>query len=122
MVGLAYTPSEAADDGHCYVPESNLIADAAKILDVSADLVGPCLGELAAAGGVMHEAVPAAGRAASAEAAPQVPAVYLPPFCQAERSVAHALPRLCAARGGRLSSFATVDWGNAPGIRDGITG
>ena len=30
--GLAYTLSEAADDGHCYLPAPNLIADAAKIL------------------------------------------------------------------------------------------
>lgn len=34
---------------------------------------------------------------AQAQAAPQVPAVYLPPFYQAERSVAHAL--LAAAEG-----------------------
>ena len=32
--GLQYTLSEAADDGHCYLPEPNLIADAAKILEV----------------------------------------------------------------------------------------
>ena len=32
--GLAYTLSEAADDGHCYLPEPTLVADAAKILGV----------------------------------------------------------------------------------------
>ena len=42
--GLAYTLSEAADDGHCYLPEPNLIADAAKILDVPADLIAPLPG------------------------------------------------------------------------------
>ena len=57
--GLAYTLSEAADDGHCYLPAPNLIADAAKILDVPAELITPCLDELAAAEGVVREAVPA---------------------------------------------------------------
>ena len=46
--GLACTLSEAADDGHCYLPATDLIAGAAKILDVPAGLIAPCLGELAA--------------------------------------------------------------------------
>src|ERR1700730_658866 len=58
--GLAYTLSEAADDGHCYLPENALVADAAKILDVPSELITPCLDELAAAEGVIREAVPAA--------------------------------------------------------------
>ena len=91
QAGLAYTLSEAADDGHCYLPAPNLIAGAAKILDVPADLIGPCLDDLAAAEGVVRETVPA-----QPGAAPQVPAVYLPPFYQAERALAHALLRLHA--------------------------
>jgi exodeoxyribonuclease V alpha subunit len=106
--GLAYTLSEAADDGHCYLPAPNLVADAAKILDVPAELITPCLDELAAAEGVVRETVPA-----QAQAAPQVPAVYLPPFYQAERSLAGALLRLHAARADRLSAFAAVDWDKA---------
>ena len=115
--GLAYTLSEAADDGHCYLPAPNLIADAAKILDVPAALIGPCLDELAAAEGVVRETVPA-----QAQAAPQVPAVYLPPFYHAERSVAHALLRLLAARADRLGAFAAVDWDKALGWIRGRTG
>jgi len=111
--GLAYTLSEAADDGHCYLPAPNLIADAAKILDVPPELITPCLDELAAAEGVVRETVPAQALSDSAGAAPQVPAVYLPPFYQAERSVAGALLRLLAARADRLSAFATVDWDKA---------
>ena len=114
--GLAYTLSEAADDGHCYLPAPNLITDAAKILDVPADLITPCLDELAAADGVVREEVPAAARPAQAQAAPQVPAVYLPPFYQAERSLAHALLRLHAARADRLAGFAAVDWDTALGL------
>ncbi len=120
--GLAYTLSEAADDGHCYLPAPNLIGDAAKILDVPPELITPGLDELAAAEGVVREAVPAAAPAAGAQAAPQVPAVYLPPFYQAERSVAHALLRLLAARADRLSGFAAVDWDKALGWLRGRTG
>ena len=54
--------------------------------------------------------MPAAARPAQAEAAPQVPAVYLPPFYQAERSLARARLRLHAARADRLAGFAAVDW------------
>jgi len=106
--GLAYTLSEAADDGHCYLPAPNLIADAAKILEVPAELVAPCLDELAAAEGVIREDVPVA-----AETAPLVPAVYLPPFHSAERSLAAALLRLHAARADRLAAFSSVDWDKA---------
>ncbi len=120
--GLAYTLSEAADDGHCYLPAPNLTADAAKILDVPAELITPCLDELTAAGGVIREPVPAAAPPAQAEAAPQVPAVYLPPFYQAERSLAHALLRLHAARADRLAAFAEVDWDKALGWLRGRTG
>ena len=104
--GLAYTLSEAADDGHCYLPAPNLITDAAKILDVPADLITPCLDELAAAEGVVREQVPAAARPAPAEAAPQVPAVYLPPFYQAERSLA---PPSCAC-----TPPAPIGWPGSP--------
>src|ERR1700741_1647268 len=118
--GLAYTLSEAADDGHCYLPAPNLIADAAKILDVPADLITPCLDELAAAEGVGRETVPA-----QAQAVPQVPAVHLPPFYQAERSVAHALlplPLVFSAGLTRFGAFAAVDWDKALGWLRGRTG
>ena len=34
QVGIQYTLSEAADSGHCYLPEPNLLTDAAQILGV----------------------------------------------------------------------------------------
>ncbi len=125
--GLAYTLSEAADDGHCYLPEPNLVADAAKILDVPPELISPCLDELAAAEGVVREAVPAAAGPAAvgpagASTAPRVPAVYLPPFYQAERALASALRRLLAAGRDRLPGFASVDWDKALGWLRGRTG
>ncbi len=120
--GLAYTLSEAADDGHCYLPGPNLIADAAKILDVPADLIAPSLDELAAAEGVVREEVPAAAGPGVASNPPRVPAVYLPPFYQAERALAATLLRLLAARGDRLAGFAAVDWAKALGWLRGRTG
>jgi exodeoxyribonuclease V alpha subunit len=110
--GLAYTLSEAADDGHCYLPAPNLLGDAAKILEVPAELITPCLDELAAAEGVIRESVPAAA-SDGAETAPQVPAVYLPPFFQAERALSTALLRLLATRADRLAAFRDVDWDKA---------
>jgi exodeoxyribonuclease V alpha subunit len=53
---------------------------------------------------------------------PQVLAVYLPPFYQAERSVAHALLRLLASGRDRLSAFAATDWDKALGWLRGRTG
>jgi exodeoxyribonuclease V alpha subunit len=111
--GLAYTLSEAADDGHCYLPVPNLIADAAKILEVPVEMIGPCLDELAAVEGVIREDLPVSAGPGEAEDSPSVPAVYLPPFYQAERSVATALLRLLSARADRLPGFATVDWDKA---------
>src|ERR1700689_1307679 len=46
--GLAYTLSEAADDGHCYLPENTLVADAAKILGIPVNQIAPLVADLAA--------------------------------------------------------------------------
>ena len=115
--GLAYTLSEAADEGHCYLPAPNLIADAAKILEVPAEMITPCLDELAAAEGVVREEVPA-----PAGTGLQVPAVYLPPFLMAERALASALLRLLATRADRLAAFREVDWDKALTWLRGRTG
>jgi exodeoxyribonuclease V alpha subunit len=116
--GLAYTLSEAADDdGHCYLPESALTAQAAKILAVPADLIAPCLNELADGSGVVREEVPA-----PAGAAAPLTAVYLPPFYHSERSVAAALRRLLSPGADRLASFQSVDWAKAFGWLRGRTG
>jgi exodeoxyribonuclease V alpha subunit len=76
--GLLYTLSQAADDGgHCYLPEPNLIREAAKILEVGKELIGPCLDELMAGGDeAVRETVPTTGDAGGGT----VPAVYLVPF------------------------------------------
>lgn len=116
--GLAYTLSEAADDGHCYLPEPALISGAARILGLPASRIEPLLPQLAAGELAVRETLPAAGAAA----ADPVPAVYLPPFFHAERSLALALRRILAARSDRLAAFSGVDWDRAFGWLKSRTG
>jgi exodeoxyribonuclease V alpha subunit len=115
--GIQYTLSEAADNGHCYLPEPNLVADAAAILEVPAELVRGCLAELAAGEGVVREPVPNPGSEGGA-----VPAVYLVPFHRAETALAAGLRRLRDSRTDRLAGFADVDWGRALAWLRGRTG
>jgi exodeoxyribonuclease V alpha subunit len=106
--GLRYTLSEAADDGHCFLPEPNLITAAEKILGVSNELIGPALDELVQEEGVVREPIPGAS-----EEDATVPAVYLVPFHRAERSLAYGLRELLNAGHDRLKAFADVDWDRA---------
>ncbi|MFI6505433.1 ATP-dependent RecD-like DNA helicase [Nonomuraea typhae] len=112
--GLRYTLSQAADDGHCYLPAPNLVGDAVKILDVPADLVVTCLEESAAAEEVVREEIPAGENT--------VPAVYLVPFHRAEISLAASLNALLRNGHDRLKSFAGVDWERAETWLHGQTG
>jgi exodeoxyribonuclease V alpha subunit len=112
QAGLQYTLSQAADDGgHCYLPEPNLIREAAKILQVSKELIGPCLDELVAHEGVVCESAPVGGDAGGGT----IPAVYLVPFHRAERSLADGLLGLLNSREERLPAFAGMDWDKALG-------
>jgi exodeoxyribonuclease V alpha subunit len=106
--GLQYTLSQAAEDGHCFLPETSLVTEAAKILDVPRDLAGACLNELAAAEGVIREEMPGAGGTGAGEAG-----IYLVPFYRAERSLANCLLELLGAPQDRLGAFAQVSWGSA---------
>ncbi|GAA0725325.1 ATP-dependent RecD-like DNA helicase [Dactylosporangium roseum] len=117
QAGIQYTLSEAADGGHCFLPEPNLVADAAEILGVPVELVRPGLDALAAAEGVVREAVPNPGNPDST-----IPAVYLVPFHRAETSLAGGLVRLLGAPADRLSAFDGVDWVKALAWLRGRTG
>jgi exodeoxyribonuclease V alpha subunit len=108
--GLAYTLSEAADDGHCYLPESALVTEATKILGVPADQIAPLIGDLAAAELAVRDEVPVPGAAAD-----PLQAVYLPPFYHSERSLASSLRRLLTCGADRLPGFQAVDWEKALG-------
>jgi exodeoxyribonuclease V alpha subunit len=113
--GLRHTLSEAADDGHCYLPQPNLIGDAEKILEVPPELIGPSLAELIAEEGVVREQLPAREGDGDGAARAEVPAVYLVPFHRAERSLAAGLIELLHTKADRLPAFHDADWDRAFG-------
>ncbi|MGP8301682.1 SF1B family DNA helicase RecD2 [Streptomyces inhibens] len=106
--GLQYALSQSTDQGHCFLPEEQLIADAVKLLQVDTGLVIDCLGELAAdPEGVVREKVPG-----GPDEEP-VTAVYLVPFHRAEISLAGRLSRLLRTGEDRMPAFRDVDWDKA---------
>ncbi|MFF8836647.1 ATP-dependent RecD-like DNA helicase [Streptomyces sp. NPDC015130] len=105
--GLQYALSQSSDQGHCFLPEERLIADAVKLLQVDTGLVIECLAELAEdPEGVVRETVP------GPEGLP-VTAVYLIPFHRAELSLAGQLGRLLRAGEDRMPAFRDVAWDKA---------
>ncbi|MEU9114690.1 ATP-dependent RecD-like DNA helicase [Streptomyces sp. NPDC048483] len=105
--GLQYALSQSTDQGHCFLPEEQLIADAVKLLQVDTGLVIDCLAELAAdPEGVVREQVP------GSDGEP-VTAVYLVPFHRAEISLAGRLTRLLRGGEDRMPAFRDVDWDKA---------
>ncbi len=107
--GLQYTLSEAADNGHCYLPEGELCHKAAKILEVEHTLISPCLEELVAEEGVVRESLESNQPTTST----RVQAVSLVPFHRAERSLAAGLLELLHSDHERLPAFAEVNWDTA---------
>ncbi|MFE4615442.1 MULTISPECIES: SF1B family DNA helicase RecD2 [Streptomyces] len=105
--GLQYALSQSTDQGHCFLPEERLIADAVKLLQVDTGLVIECLAELAEdPEGVVRESVP------GPEGAP-VTAVYLVPFHRAELSLAGQVGRLLRTEEDRMPAFRDVAWDKA---------
>jgi exodeoxyribonuclease V alpha subunit len=81
MTGLKHVLSEAAGDGHCYLPRDELFARAAALLEVDAALLPPALEALAG----------------EKEAFVEGEDVYLAPFFYAEMGTARRLRLLLAA-------------------------
>lgn len=115
--GLQYALSQSTDQGHCFLPEERLIADAVKLLQVDTGLVIECLAELAEdPEGVVREKVP------SPEGGEPVTAVYLVPFHRAEIALAAQVRRLLRTPEERMPAFADVDWDKALKWLAGRTG
>src|ERR687888_948427 len=112
--GLQFALSEASEEGHCYLPEDELIAKAAELLGVDAALAETCLQEVAQDEGVIMEYLPGPEG--------EVTAVYLLPFHRAEVSLANGLLRLLHAPVERLPAFKTVNWEAALGWLHKTTG
>lgn len=119
--GLQYALSQGTDQGNCYLPEEQLIADAVKLLQVDTGLVIECLAELAQPDeesgepGVVREKVPGSDGGA-------VTAVYLVPFHRAELSLSAQLLRLLRTDQDRMPGFHDVAWDKALGWLKGRTG
>ncbi|MFF3398067.1 ATP-dependent RecD-like DNA helicase [Streptomyces sp. NPDC002659] len=106
--GLQYALSQSTDQGHCFLPEEQLIADAVKLLQVDTGLVIECLAELAGdEEGVVREQVPAP------DGGEALTAVYLVPFHRAEISLAAQLNRLLRTAEDRMPAFQDVAWDKA---------
>ncbi|MEU6240714.1 ATP-dependent RecD-like DNA helicase [Streptomyces sp. NPDC047024] len=118
--GLQYALSQSTDQGHCYLPEERLIADAVKLLQVDTGLVIECLAELADPAqeepGVVREKVP------GPDGGEEVTAVYLVPFHRAELSLAAQLSRLLRTGEDRMPAFRDVAWDKALGWLKSRTG
>ncbi len=106
--GLQFALSEASDDGHCYLPETEMVAKATGLLGVDGELASRCLEELVAEEGVVVEPLPADGSPDAAAGTGR--AVWLVPFHRAEVALAAGLLRLLQAPVDRLASFQAVDW------------
>ncbi|HET6503744.1 MAG TPA: ATP-dependent RecD-like DNA helicase [Amycolatopsis sp.] len=105
--GLQFTLSEATGNGHCFLPDEELIAQAIRILAVDAGLIIDCLAELVEEEGVVREEIP------GDDATRPVSAIYLVPFHRAEISLANQLRTLLRTSADRMPAFATVDWDRA---------
>ncbi len=106
--GLQYALSQSTDQGHCFLPQEQLIADSVKLLQVDTGLVIDCLAELAEdPEGVVRETVPAP------DGGEPITAVYLVPFHRAELSLAGRLRRLLRAGEDRMPAFHDVPWDKA---------
>ncbi|MET7618119.1 ATP-dependent RecD-like DNA helicase [Streptomyces sp. NPDC005408] len=106
--GLQYALSQSTDQGHCFLPEEQLIADAVKLLQVDTGLVIECLAELAGEDeGVVRDQVPAP------DGGEPLTAVYLVPFHRAEISLAAQLGRLLRTPDDRMPAFQDVVWDKA---------
>jgi exodeoxyribonuclease V alpha subunit len=112
--GLQLALSEASEDGHCYLPEAELIAKGVELLGVETALAETCLEELAQDEGVVMEYLPGPEG--------EVAAVYLVPFHRAEVSLANGLLRLLQAPVERLPAFRNVNWEAALGWLQKTTG
>jgi exodeoxyribonuclease V alpha subunit len=106
--GLLFALSLATEDGHCYLPETELVTKATGLLEVKDELAERCLEELVAEEDVVAESLPAV----ASSGVPEGPgrAIWLVPFHRAERALAGGLLRLLEARLDRLPWAQAVDW------------
>jgi len=109
--GVAYALGEMANEGHVYVPEEELVAIAAEMLEVPVELVQEGVVALQVADEVHREelAYPMAG-AAHDSAVREEQAIYLRPFYYGEVGVANRLQAMLGCAETRLGVLQGVMW------------
>ncbi|HZD00760.1 MAG TPA: ATP-dependent RecD-like DNA helicase [Actinomycetes bacterium] len=123
--GVQFALSEATESGHCYLPEEELVAQAAELLGVEAGLVRRCLAELVAEEGVVREPGPDGSRDPQGGAPADrdgSAAIWLVAFHRAEVALAGGLRRLLGAPVDRLAPFQRLDWDAALRWLERVTG
>jgi exodeoxyribonuclease V alpha subunit len=106
--GLQFALSQATEDGHCYLPDGELVEQATGLLGVDAELAQQCLEELIQEEGVVAE--PLAAQLSSGVPEGTGRAIWLVPFHRAEVALAGGLRRLLEAPIDRLAWAHAVDW------------
>jgi len=124
QAGVAYTLSQLADEGHVYVPEDELVAEASPLLEVEPGLIREAIQELDADDVVQRETLrhpdvrypgveQDAGSGDDSRGNLKVReerAVYLAPFYYGEVGVTNRLRDLLDDPSTRLAPFRSVDW------------
>ncbi|MGD1995560.1 MAG: ATP-dependent RecD-like DNA helicase [Anaerolineae bacterium] len=118
QAGVAYVLSQMAEEGHVYVPQEELVAEAARLLEVNPAQIAPAIDELDAEEVVWREELvypTTEGESGSSEESPRTavqeePAVYLAPFYYGEVGTAGRLRAMAESPATRLAPFRSVDW------------
>jgi len=120
--GLQYALSQSTDQGHCFLPEERLIADAVKLLQVDTGLVIDCLAELIATDSLIRERLPsAAATSAPAQAPGAVPAQNPAPGLAADaRPAPWPTPPPPAGRVSAPGAAPAPEASPAPGAAPGL--
>ena len=95
QAGIRYLLSEAANEGHVYLPAVEMMERAVEILDINAELLPPALEALRASDGVVTEDLH----------------YYLPPLHRSEVGAASSLKRLLQASAAELAVPAEAEDG-----------
>jgi len=116
QAGVAYTLGQQADEGHVYSPEPALTKEAAKLLEVPAELVADAIEALDTEEIVRRETLtyspPPQGGTEGGHTLKEEHAVYLTPFYYGEIGVTNRLRALVESPATRLLPFRSVDWDN----------
>ncbi len=109
QAGVAYVLSQKADEGHVYTPEEELVAEAARLLDVPPALVRDALAALDADETVRRETFTYPPPSPDGAPLREERAVYLAPFYYGEIGVTKRVAELVSHRASRLGGLRAAD-------------